>query len=157
MADIFSGMDLNINELRSPGSQKMTLAPYESLPPEIRCAILEQIKWCKYRGWSTCAAVCKEWQPVIEEENFCRLKLGGECLAAFARIVRAREYVRHIWFDIQLPSYLCPSCEEMEPRQRLANINSRYSFAVYKLFHVLKHWGGSHDLTLELNAYCAGD
>ncbi|KAJ6440070.1 cholinesterase [Purpureocillium lavendulum] len=113
----------------------MTLAPYESLPPEIRCAILEQIKWCKYRGWSTCAAVCKEWQPVIEEENFRRLKLGGECLTAFARIVRAREYVRHIWFDIQLPSYLCPSCEETEPTQRLANINSRYSFA-----HWFKHY-----------------
>ncbi|KUI71900.1 hypothetical protein VM1G_11838 [Cytospora mali] len=53
---------------------------WASIPREIRLMILEEISRQKHRGWASCAAVCKEWQVLIEQMNFYRLKLQRSCL-----------------------------------------------------------------------------
>jgi len=134
------------------------------LPAEIRLLILEEVTHQRHPGWASLASVCREWQLVIERENFnkLRLQLPGvsesqiACLDEFERkTARSKHLVRHLEVDIQLPGYGCPACRTTESGSRLLHSSSPINNGIRKLFSVLSTW--EHSITLELNAHSPSD
>jgi hypothetical protein len=139
-------------------STRRTAVRWLSLPPEIRLMILEAIAEQRHPGWASLASVCKEWQLVLEKRNFQRLKLQVSCLDDFERlVVRQRELVRHIQFDVELQKYTCRSCKWDESNSWSRRNSSIFNNGISKLFRILSTWGLQHDLTLELNAHSPSD
>lgn len=140
-----------------PPRHNDTALPWASLPPEIRLLILSEISLQKSRGWAQCAAVCSEWQSILEPQNFAQLSLKTTCLSEFSSLViRTRPLVQHITLNIELPRYACPTC------QRRATLSTRNSTifrkAVLNLFSVLSTWQPTgRPLVLELNASSPSD
>jgi len=138
---------------------------WTSLPAEIRLMILEAITQQKHPGWASFASVCKEWQFVIEKQNFCRLKLHAPCLDDFKSIFRQskrRRLIRYILLDVQLPEYSFRICKREESMTSSDRNGSTISKAIWKLFDILSAWesGPEHerrDLTLELSAHSPSD
>lgn len=130
--------------------------PWPSLPADIRLLILDEISGQKHRGWAQCAAVCKEWQAILEPKNFSQLSLQLSCLDELETIViQQRPLVRRICLNIALPRYACPTCT------RTATMSSRRSTifrgAILRLFSILSTWQPTGRLTLELNASSPSD
>lgn len=130
--------------------------PWLSLPGDIRLMIFDEISGRKHRGWAQCAAVCKEWQAVLEPRNFSQLTLQATCLNELETLViRQRHLVQHICLNINLPRYGCPACKES------ASMSSRRSMiarrAILRLFSILSTWPPTGRLTLELSASSPSD
>jgi hypothetical protein len=120
--------------------------------------ILEAIAQQRHPGWFSSAAVCKEWQLVIEKRNFQRLKLQVSCLDDFERlVVRQRKLVRHILLDIELQRYTCRCCRLHESHTYTDRNRSVVNNGISKLFRILSTWEPGHGLTLELNAHSPSD
>ena len=136
--------------LRSAKGAKIS-SSWASLPPELRLMILEEIAQQRHRGWSSCAAVCKEWQTFVERQNFHQLKLRVSCLEELQdMVIRQRGLVKHIWLNIEFPRYTCRSCRTGGPLGRHITIITR---AIHKLFSILSTWKPTGRLILEINAY----
>jgi len=125
--------------------------PWPSLPADIRLLIFDEISGQKHRGWAQCAAVCKEWQAILEPKNFSQLALQESCLDELETLViRQRPLVQHICFNIDLPRYGCPTCK------RSATSSTRpftiFRRAILRLFSILSTWQPTGRLTLELSA-----
>jgi hypothetical protein len=130
--------------------------PWALLPADIRLLILEEISRQKLRGWALCAAVCKEWQAIIESKNFYQLALQTSCLDELeSLVIRQRPFVQYICLNIELPRYACPTC------QRNATLSSRGSTifrkAIKRLFSILNTWKPTDRLILELSASSPSD
>ncbi len=125
--------------------------PWPSLPADIRLLILDEISGQKHRGWAQCAAVCKEWQAILEPKNFSQLSLQPSCLDELETlVVRQRPLIQHIYLNIDLPRYTCRACE-----RKAATCNRRCTIsrrAILRLFSILSTWKPTGRLTLELNA-----
>jgi hypothetical protein len=120
--------------------------------------ILEEISHQKHCGWALCAAVCKEWQVVIERENFCRLTIQESCLKELEHIViRQRSLVRYICLDIKLPRYACRSCQQSSSMACISKYSSLVRDAIVKLFSILQGWQPTGHLILELSAFSPSD
>lgn len=129
-----------------------------SLPAEIRLMILEAVRHQINPGWASLASVCKEWQIFIEAKNFHTLQLKVSCLDDLeCMVVRQRDLVRHISFNIELARYTCRSCKREESESWESRNSAIVSKGVWKLFTVLSTWKSSTGLTLELNAYSPSD
>jgi hypothetical protein len=130
---------------------------WASLPAEIRLMILEAIAQQKHPGWASLAAVCREWQLVIEKRNFHQLTLGLSCLDDFERlVVRQRTLVRHIWLDIGLLGDSCQVCKRLGFDFRERRDESIIGDGIWKLFRILSSWkkpANGSGLTLELSAH----
>jgi hypothetical protein len=142
--------------LKMPKRRDDNAFPWASLPTEIRLLILEEISRQKFRGWALCAAVCKEWQTIIEVNNFCQLALQVSCLDGLENlIIRPRPLVQYICLNIELPRYACPTCQR---NATLSNRNSTiFRKAILRLFSILNTWQPTGRLTLELNASSPSD
>lgn len=130
--------------------------PWPSLPADIRLLILDEILGQKHHGWAQCAAVCREWQAILEPRNFARLSLEPSCLDDLETlVVRQRPLVQHICFNIDLPRYTCRTCTRngTMPGQK-SNIFRR---AILRLFSILGAWQPAGRLTLELCASSPSD
>ncbi|OAL48465.1 hypothetical protein IQ07DRAFT_571171 [Pyrenochaeta sp. DS3sAY3a] len=130
--------------------------PWVALPADIRLLIFDEIAGQKNRGWAQCAAVCKEWQAILEAKNFSQLALQPSCLYELETLViRQRPLVQHICLNIDLPRYDCPTCT------RNATMSSRRSTifrrAILRLFSILSTWQPTGRLTLELSASSPSD
>jgi hypothetical protein len=144
--------------LRSSTKQKPPC--WTTLPAEIHLLILEAITQQKHPGWASSAAVCKEWQFVIERENFRQLKLHVPCLDDFERIaVRRQHLVHYISLDIELPCYTCRCCYWSESETWERRNSSIVSKDIWKLFSILSGWtlAKQQGLALELSAYSPSD
>ncbi len=120
--------------------------------------ILEEISHQKHCGWALCAAVCKEWQVVIERENFCRLTIQASCLKELKNIViRQRSLVRYICLDVKLPRYACRSCRQSSSMACISKYSSLVRDAIVKLFSILHGWQPTGHLILELSAFSPSD
>lgn len=120
--------------------------------------ILEEISRKKHRGWASCAAVCKEWQMVIESENFRRLNLGASCIAELENVdVRQRDLVRHIRLDIELPRYTRHSCKRHATWLRAPTYQKMVKDAIFQLFSALNTWQPNGHRVLELHASTPSD
>lgn len=138
---------------RTPSSWTLLLV-------EVRLIILEQLSRQQHRGWTSCAAVCKEWQAFVEPKNFYRLRLKASCLDEFEHMAkRRRDLVKHLWLNIELPRYTCRCCQRSPGRSAYPppHIHALFRNAVVKLFSVLSTWQPTGDLVLELNAYSPSD
>ncbi|KAF2012461.1 hypothetical protein BU24DRAFT_484101 [Aaosphaeria arxii CBS 175.79] len=144
-----------------PKSHNDNAFPWASLPADIRLLILDEISDQKYRGWSVCAAVCKEWQAIIEPKNFCQLALKTSCLDEFEYLViRQRPLVQHICLNVELPRYACPTCQQdvTVPEVTVPGCTSDIFWkAVLRLFSTLSTWQPAGRLILELNASSPSD
>ncbi|KAL6829150.1 hypothetical protein J3E69DRAFT_379747 [Trichoderma sp. SZMC 28015] len=131
------------------------------IPSELREMILKAIVRCKKPGWGSHAAVSKEWQSVIEVENFRRLKLRYECVFQLEHMVapERQKLVRHIWLNIGLFDYNCGNCHIREDRYNRESNNIKIETALGRLFSVICHWPWQPEkgLKLELNAYSDSD
>lgn len=130
--------------------------PWPSLPADIHLLILDEISGQKYRGWAQYAAVCREWQAVLEPKNFSQLIVKPSCLEELETLViRQRPLVQHICLNIDLPRYTCRSCKQS------ATMSSRtftiFRRAITRLFSILSTWQPTGRLTLELNASSPSD
>lgn len=130
---------------------------FSRLPTEILILILDQISNQKHRGWAQCAAVCKEWQAILEPKNFSQLTLQPSCLDELETLViRQRPFVQHICLHFELPRYSCDTCNgrycTMIPRGLPI-----FSEAMLKLFSILNTWQPAGQLTLELSASSPSD
>lgn len=130
------------------------------LPVEIRLMVLDAITQQRHPGWASSAAVCKEWQSLIERKNFRQLKLHIPCLEDLERIVVHRQHlVDSISLDIELPSYTCRCCYSSESDTWQRRNSSIVSKGIWKLFSVLSGWALAKQkgLALELNAHSPSD
>jgi hypothetical protein len=144
--------------LRSSAKQKRPC--WTTLPVEIRLLILETITQQRHPGWASSAAVCKEWQFVIERENFGQLKLHAPCLDDFERIaVRRQHLVDYISLNIELPCYTCRCCYSSESETWQRRNSSMVSKGIWKLFSILSGWtlAKQKGLALELSAHSPSD
>jgi hypothetical protein len=133
-----------------------TAFPWLSLPADIRLSILDEILGQKHRGWAQCAAVCKEWQAILEPKNFSQLELQPSCLDELETLViRQRPVVRHICLNIDLPRYACRTCKQNAARS--SRRSTIFRKAIIRLFSVLSTWQPTGRLTLELNASSPSD
>ncbi|KAG7101008.1 hypothetical protein HYQ44_019489 [Verticillium longisporum] len=122
------------------------------LPTELRIIILETFARDKHPGWSTLASVCREWQHIIATENLRKLELRSSCLESFGRLMTMqRDFVRHIWLNIEVQQYKCPHF----PFSRLNG--PLIVAAIRKIFSILSKWKPGQELTLELHAYRPSD
>ncbi|KAM5357350.1 hypothetical protein ACJZ2D_016351 [Fusarium nematophilum] len=132
------------------------MSNWNSLPAEMRLAILEQL--LQSPDVAPYAAVSKEWQAIIEKRNFHRLKLKQSCLDEFELIKQQRGLVKHVSLNIELRRYTCRCCrrEESETWRRLNE--KTIAAAVSKPFSILSTWAPTTGgMTLELNAYSPSD
>lgn len=120
---------------------------------------------------STCAAVCREWQDLIERRNFRQLKLRSTCIEGLRTMVtdRTRPYVQHIWLHVEIPRYTCLICHRQESPSSWIRNNRMIKVAVSTLLAVLSTWDSTGGITLELSTnspsdpqhwfknYCFGD
>ncbi|KAK3291645.1 uncharacterized protein B0H64DRAFT_478377 [Chaetomium fimeti] len=142
------------------GSTKHQPPCWTALPAEIRLLILEAITQKRHTGWASSAAVCKEWQFVIEKENFCQLNLDIPCLDDFERIGGRRQHlVYNISLDIELPCYTCRCCYTTESETWGRRNSSIVSKGIWKLFSILSDWKSARQkgLALELSAHSPSD
>ncbi len=142
-------------------SRKPKPPRWTALPAEIRLLILEAIVQQKHPRWASSAAVCKEWQRVIERENFYQLELHVPCVDDFERITLWRQQlVHHISLDIELPRYTCRSCDSFESETWQRRNSSIVSKGIWKLFSILSGWTAAakqKGLALELSAHSPSD
>lgn len=130
---------------------------WSSIPPEIRAIILELLT--HHKNIAHCAAVSKEWQNIIEKQNFGQLKLQLSCLDSLQQLTEhSKGLIKHIWLNIELKRYTCRCCQRMESVTWFFANDKIIAAAITRLFVILANWkqdGG--DLTLELNAYSPSD
>ncbi len=120
--------------------------------------ILEEISRQGHRGWASCAAVCKEWQAVIEPKNFRQLSLQTSCLGNLNIWLSDKGlFVQYICLNIELPRYTCRSCQKIESMTCISRHSSLVGSAILKLFSILNTWRPAGCLTLELHAYSPSD
>lgn len=125
---------------------------WTSLPAEVRLMILREIVRQRLRGWASCAAVCKEWQAVIEPNSFHRLTLRNFCIPAFEHIaIRPRGFIQHICLNVELPRYTCDKCQGTMPQFEALRHSLPFGRLLLNLFSVLSRWQFVSPLTLELN------
>ncbi|RWA09898.1 hypothetical protein EKO27_g5197 [Xylaria grammica] len=143
--------------IRTRSVTKSEALSWASLPAEVRLLILEEIAHRRHRGWASFAAVCREWQHVIEKANFHKLCLRVPCLDDFARIASPQKQalIHHLCLDVELPPYKSTCCA---PRaSRPVPIRCIVSKAIWKLFSILSTWDPAGSLALEINVYSCSD
>lgn len=98
------------------------------------------------------ASVCREWQAVIERENFSRLKLTLPRLTAFKDIATPkRSYVEYFRLCIDLQEYDCSECERDETEIWWENNTEIVRDAIREAFGVLSKWNREGCLTLDIS------
>lgn len=138
---------------------------WEWLPAEVRLLILQTIVTNQRADGDTlasCAAVCREWQMIVEEETFTTLDINSGSIGRFDKYFRdcprRQNYLKRLRFQVKLPNYhrrLRPRAQtpEGEEADRAA-----FSGAVIRLFGILAPWDSSRGgLSLELGAFCPSD
>lgn len=130
---------------------------WTSLPAEIRLRILGHITHEKPHGWVSLASVCKEWQTVVEKENYRKLKLRSSRLGEFESMVppQKRQLIRHIWLDIELRRYGTRCCSKRHSSMK--TMGCTVTKAIRRIYSILSSWETGNELTLELNVVCPSD
>ncbi|RSM05975.1 hypothetical protein CDV31_009308 [Fusarium ambrosium] len=148
------------------------MTSWDSLPMELRFMIFDYLAASGPGHLSTCAAVCKKWQEIIEPRMFRQLKLRSTRIEGLGTMItdRTRPLVQYIWLHVELPQYTCLICNRRESQSAWIRNNRLIRGALLKLFAVLSTWDSTAGgLTLELSVnspsdtqhyfknYCFGD
>ncbi|KAK7975705.1 hypothetical protein PG989_014168 [Apiospora arundinis] len=137
-----------------------------SFPPLIRSMVLDQLMKDAGRGpLSLYATVSREWQRLIEQHNFSRIRVNAERLASFSYCVspRTQPYVKYIWFCWELGEYECCACapeeglDEMPVDSPSRDDNLRIKIALETFFGVISKWAPAGDLVLDISVHSPSD
>ncbi|KAB5579907.1 hypothetical protein GE09DRAFT_986404, partial [Coniochaeta sp. 2T2.1] len=124
-------------------------------PAEVRQRILACIgeghgRAPKPLGRGAFATVCKEWQDGLEPYIFRRLVLRPSRISYFERIVKGPRgmlrltYLSQVFFLIDLPTYDCSHCDELEEQDwelfNLHNIQTKFNASLWDLLQILSLW-----------------
>lgn len=124
--------DQTVPEGPAPGS-------WMYLPPEMRNMILDNVAADnRHPGYGASASVCKEWQAFLEEPSFRHLHIKQYDLKQFKSIMldpQKRRLVRHISFDMELPSRLAPGASQR--RHRESSVAASFGAAILQLYTIL--------------------
>lgn len=133
---------------------------WSHLPPEIRTQILHALVADKSCKLASASAVSREWQGVIELHTFAYIRLSPTRITALNSMTRRnRDFVRYIWFCIELERYDCSKCDT----RRLNAIETSYGDnepileSFLPLFSALGTWEPSEGLTLDISLYSTSD
>ncbi|XMA17067.1 hypothetical protein WAI453_009858 [Rhynchosporium graminicola] len=150
---------------------------WSKLPAEIRLVILDMVVE-NYRfqpsvpylraGYAT---VCREWQPVFEQQNFRRLVLDYDKIHGLNTLTakfHRRGYLAQIFLRVRLDAYDCSVCQTKESNDQKDRNNHFFNRSLYGLLSVLSQWTvlepspGRYGrkmkgLELELGAYSPSD
>ncbi|KAL8754825.1 MAG: hypothetical protein Q9199_004068 [Rusavskia elegans] len=104
------------------------------------------------------ATVSREWQIIVGQKIFGRLKLTPSRFASFAKIThRQRTLVKYIWLCIELQVYDCWQMRDFGcNRWHEANINV-IGKAIWGLFSILSRWVPSESLVLDISVHSPSD
>lgn len=127
---------------------------WSCLPAEIRVLVFEALQQ-NGSGLAGFATVSREWQIIIEQQNFARIKLTPSCLADFgAMIYRNRALVRYIWLCLELPEY---DCIQSILTKMSDTENALIATAFEDLFSTLSTWEPNGDLLLDISVHSPSD
>ncbi|KAK5989682.1 hypothetical protein PT974_07937 [Cladobotryum mycophilum] len=132
-------------------------ASWESLPQEIRLMILRNLT---HSGCSLArhATVCREWQAVIEQSNFKRLKLTPTRLTGLGSLShRHRRHVKYLWLCIELQEYDCSQCEKLETDDDDEENCEIMEESMQELLHILSTWEPTGNLLLDISVHSPSD
>lgn len=108
------------------------------------------------------ATVCREWQMMIEQHNFARIKVTLPRLANFRSMTRRnRALVRYIWLCVELQKYSCAQCAPhwfMFHQRKISNTdNILIIIAIQSLFSILSTWKPNGNLLLDISVHSPSD
>lgn len=133
-------------------------ASWHRFPAEIRLAILKCLlqDGCSVANFAT---VSREWQEVIERENFARITVTHSRLANFNSMTfRNRALVSYIWLCIELEEYDCTSCGAEKNLCIMSTADHvRIGRAFTSLFSALSAWQPSDNLVLDISIHSPSD
>ncbi|ROT37559.1 hypothetical protein SODALDRAFT_297800 [Sodiomyces alkalinus F11] len=142
------------------------MAGWDDLPAELRSLVLSFAiaaaqKRPKAHHLSSYAAVCKEWQHVVEPVNFGSLKLTASDLTDFDALVVGprRRWLKYVWFRVELPKYPKKKSHTPETEEEQDENDRVFSHKIASLFEVLSTWPeeDSSGIELELSARSPSD
>lgn len=129
-----------------------------SLPNEIRLMILETLlqDGCSLASLAT---VSREWQTIMEEHNFARIKVTLSRLRVFGPMLhRNRALVRYIWLCVELAEYGCMDCESIGLEEYARSYGAVVCECVFhNLFSVLSTWEPHGSLLLDISFHSPSD
>lgn len=106
------------------------------------------------------ATVSREWQGVIEQHNFARIKVTPSRLADFGSIIRRhRSHVKYIWLCVELERYssLEARASSGDNRSLSQQDLSRVTKAIRTLFTELSKWEPRGELLLDISIHSPSD
>lgn len=132
---------------------------WHCLPAEIRGMILQVLlqDGCSLANFAT---VSREWQTVIEQHTFARIKLTPSRLAEFASRFphRNRASVGYIWFCLELEEYDCAACApDLDDWGMNESDSILVATAFSDLFSALSTWEPHGKLLLDIGIHSPSD
>lgn len=108
------------------------------------------------------AAVCQDWQAIVERTTFSRLTITPDRLGDFSNILRThrrRECVRYIWLRIELPGYDCSESNTAETEDCDLQNNEIICHTISGMLKALSAWRGSGrgGLQLDISTHSPSD
>ncbi|ATY66840.1 hypothetical protein A9K55_001098 [Cordyceps militaris] len=131
------------------------------LPPEIRNMILRFLPILGGKCGQL-VTVSKAWQLILEPLNFAEISLTVPRLTdpnSQAILFKKRNYIRYIWFRVELKQYDCTRCANTDQdRWGLDDIDNQFiADAFESLFTILSIWEPRGDLVLDISVYSSSD
>lgn len=104
------------------------------------------------------ATVSREWQKVIEQHNFARIKVTPRRLAAFSSMTRRiRSLVNYIWLCVELEHYSSLEAYSGDSHSVSQRDLSLIATTIRTLFIELSKWEPSGKLLLDISIHSPSD
>ncbi|POS78363.1 hypothetical protein DHEL01_v203244 [Diaporthe helianthi] len=127
-------------------------------PEAVRLSILQALleDGCSL-AWL--ATVSREWQNVIEEHNFARIKVTLPRLASLGPMIRRNRFrVKYIWLCVELERYSSVEAISNGHERTVSQKDFRlFTDAIQNLFKELIKWGPGGELLLDISVYSPSD
>ncbi|CAH0044277.1 unnamed protein product, partial [Clonostachys solani] len=133
---------------------------WTELYTEIRLMILQALVEDDDCNFADLAVVSREWQGVIEQRNFNRIRLTPSRIAELDTMtLRHRNHVRYLWFCLELEQYGCPECapEDEAIYSTSTSDDALITAAFRHLFSIISTWAPDSRLSLDISVYSTSD
>lgn len=144
---------------------------FPELPMDVKLSIFDFLKkgldgegrTARSRTLLNYASVSFDWYYYFNKHIYRRVNLTTASLYDFARYVGDRtSFIEEISFSIELDTYTCRACTQLNPKYPDANFNDAIvAKAITDLFAILSKWPrdqiAENGVELELGIYCPSD
>lgn len=133
-----------------------TTTHWDDWPPPARHSLLQALlkNGCSLAKLAT---VSREWQKVIEQHNFARIKVTLPRLADIGLTRRCRSYINYIWLCIELKDYSSLQAYSGNSYFLSQKDLGRVTKAIQTLFTELGKWEPSGKLLLDISIHSPSD